>query len=70
MEICAEKADEKLLDEIRDRVSRDPAAILTRWEAIRLLLHVEHQEDRIEDLASDRDMLRDDMDQIRNTRAC
>lgn len=70
MEFCAERADDDLLNELRTRVSSDPKATLTRWEALQLLLHLEHQDDRIEALAYQRDLLRDEQDQIRNTRAC
>ncbi len=69
MEICAQKADDAWLEELKERVATDPKIQLTPWEAIRLLLHIEFQNDRIEEVAVERDIARDDLDLIRNTMA-
>lgn len=69
MEICAEKAEDEFLDDIRERVQSGKNATLTRWDALRLLLHIEHQEELIEARAAERDGLRDELDQIRSTYA-
>jgi len=65
MEICAEKAEDEFLDDIRERVRSGKQATLSRWEALRLLLHIENQEELIEARAVERDEVRDELDQLR-----
>lgn len=70
MEICAEKAEDEFLEDIRERVrAGGERATLSRWEALRLLLHIEHLDDQSEARAVERDALRDELDQIRTTMA-
>jgi hypothetical protein len=67
MKLCAERIDEDMLDDIRKRIKTGKNATLTRWEALRLLLHIEHQEELLEARMVDRDILRDELDVVRNT---
>lgn len=62
MQIPAEKADDTVLDAIQHRLAASKDATLTRDEAILLLAHIRHQDERIEELAFDRDTLKDMFD--------
>lgn len=66
MQIPAEKADDTFLEEVVRRLASKEAT-LTREEVLLLLAHIRHLDERLEEVAVDRDTYRDTLDQLMST---